>query len=152
MYETHLWTGWVSPFYLDGHGNLRRLFVGTTITAFVSLLLFQFGFVRTFSFFVRHRPIHTNGRWLQQPINVEEVCSVRVIFGFRRINGSGSLGARSSGTDAIGFGSGEAGPAGAGPAIISYCMKPRLWTGWVSPFWLEALWGLPFYLDGDGNL
>jgi hypothetical protein len=73
--------GWLLPLHLDGHGNRWGLVVGITIT--VCIVLRLFGVVRIFSFFVGHRPIHSNRGLVKQPINVEETCSVRVIFSFQ---------------------------------------------------------------------
>jgi hypothetical protein len=77
--KLNLWTRWVTPFW-PNRGWRRRLFFAPIMTVFLILFLFLFGLVRTFRFFVRHRPIHTHRSQVEQPINVEEVCSVRVIF------------------------------------------------------------------------
>jgi hypothetical protein len=79
--KPRLWIGWGSPFWLQTVWGWRLL-LGITIRVFVILLLFVLGLVRIFSIFVWHRPIHTNRRRVEQSINVEEVCSIRVIFSF----------------------------------------------------------------------
>jgi hypothetical protein len=67
------------PFRVGGHPTFWQV-VRRSLGVFVVLLVPLFGLVRFFTFFIRHRPIHTNRGSAEQPIIVEGLLSVRVMF------------------------------------------------------------------------